>query len=172
MRRTFRWICPFGVAYLGFSVELSGRIIQSTRPYATLASLLSWKNERPAPKHTIGWGSRNRTYDGRVKICCLAAWRYPMINAPARIRTQLYLSDCTSRQICTPDIPQGQIGFYLDSTRNPLLTQRHRPSGLSLLWVVNAPGCTFRARLRVRLCLCSANRGSYPRHRQQPIPRP
>lgn len=151
MRRTFRWICPFGVAYLGFSVELSGRIVQPTRPYATLASLLSWKNERPAPKHAIGWGSRSRTYDSSVKGCCLTAWRYPIINAPAGIRTQLYLPGIASASDMHTDIPQGQIGFYLDSTRNPLPSQRIGRLGWFVLRVVNAPGCTVRARLRVRL---------------------
>lgn len=147
MRRTFRWICPFGVAYLGFSVELSGRIIQPTRPYATLVYLLSWKNERPAPKHAIGWGSRSRTYDSSVKGCCLTAWRYPRINVPARIRTQLYLPGIDSASGMYTDIPQGQIDLYLDSTRSTTCIPVHR----LLDSTVNVPGCTVRARLRVRL---------------------
>jgi hypothetical protein len=45
------------------------------------------------------------------------------------------------------DIPQGQIDLYLDSTRNSTCIPVHRlPSR-----TVNVPGCTVRARLRVRL---------------------
>lgn len=29
--------------------------------------------------HRIGWGSRIRTYDVRVKVWCLSPWRYPSI---------------------------------------------------------------------------------------------
>lgn len=33
--------------------------------------------------HRIGWGSRIRTYDVRVKVWCLSPWRYPSIRIGA-----------------------------------------------------------------------------------------